>query len=108
MLHCLNCKADVPADEGRIFAQVFVCPRCFSLAESFYERSLYELRRLEVALRESVRLALLEGRLQFSAAPDHDLSKRDVLRAVVLLEELRHADASHAGPGDPAHEPEDR
>lgn len=88
-LECLNCHAGVAPDQGKLFAQVFVCPRCFEMAEHLHERSLHELMMLQTVLREAIRLALIEGRLQFSTGPTAEVSKTDVLRAVMQLVEAR-------------------
>lgn len=89
LLQCLNCQEGVAADEGRIFAKVFVCPRCFAMAERLHERSVRELAMLQTMCREAIRVALVQGRLQFATGPDEEVSKTDVLRAIVELEEQR-------------------
>jgi hypothetical protein len=90
-LECLNCKTGVGPNEGKIFAQVFVCPRCFEMAERLHERSLHELAMLQTVLREAIRVALVQGRLQFATGPDQEVSKTEVLRAVMQLVEERGA-----------------
>lgn len=89
LLQCLNCQRDVAPDEGRLFAQVFVCPRCFTMAERLHDRSMRELAMLQTMCREAIRVALVQGRLQFATGPDEEVSKTDVLRAIVQLEEAR-------------------
>ena len=64
------------------------------MAERLFERSQRELRLLQSVLSESIRLALLEGRLQFASGPLEEPSKRDVLEAIVELQENRDADRS--------------
>lgn len=91
MLHCLNCKAAVPQDEAKIFAEVFCCANCFSLAERTYGRLQEELRKLLLVSKESIRIALLEGKLHLGEASNKELSKEEVLREIVRLEELRQA-----------------
>lgn len=103
-LRCLNCNQEVPADQGKIFAEVFVCGACFSMATRLYERSMHELKMLQTMLREAIRLALLEGRLNFSAGPDQEVPKRDVLRAIVELAEERDANRSRLGTGSTTYE----
>jgi len=107
-LTCLNCNAEVPADQGQFFAAVFVCASCFSMASRLHERSMHELQMLQTMLREAIRLSLLEGRLRLSGAPDQEVSKRDVLRAIVQLAEDRNADRGRADVRGAANQPPDR
>jgi hypothetical protein len=106
---CLNCHHEIPPEEGRLFAGVLVCANCFALAERLHERSLHELSMLQVMVRESIRIALVEGRLQFATGHEGEVPKRDVLRAVVQLLEKRHADRDRPDAGDTTNQPpEDR
>lgn len=86
-LRCMNCKEGVGPDEGRLFAEVFVCTTCFAMAERVHSRCLQELKMLQMVLREAIRVALVEGRLQFPTGPDVEVSKRDVLQAILQLTE---------------------
>lgn len=88
-LHCMNCKKEVLAAEAKLFAQVFVCPDCFTQAEHFWLRLDMELRYLQTMAKESIRLALVEGKFSFPEGVASDISKRDVLQAIIEMHEAR-------------------
>ena len=92
MLTCMNCKVPVEQKEGQVFAAVFVCPKCFLIAERMYERSERELKGLLVMLRESIRIALLRGELTFAEGrPMEDVPKAEVMQMVMALSAKREA-----------------
>lgn len=93
-LTCLNCKQPVVSDNAKIFAEVFVCSSCYETAERLYRRSEGELKMLLLMLKESIRIALLEGRLFVGEQSPEDISKTDLLRMMVRLEEQRSASRS--------------
>lgn len=89
---CMNCKRVLESDKGRVFAEVFVCENCHKMAESLYNRCDGELRRLLLILRESIRIALVEGKLQFSPAlPNEEVPKAELLKMIVELTEKKNA-----------------
>lgn len=90
---CLNCKAPLGPAEGALFSGVLVCTTCFALADRLYERSLQEITVLQTLIGESIRLALVQGQLQFGASPAGEVSKRDVLRLIVQLLDKRSQSA---------------
>jgi hypothetical protein len=90
-LRCLNCPRTVPTNEAKVFAGVFVCPTCHDTAERLYRRSEGELRMLLLMLKESIRIALVEGRLHVGERSVEEVSKTDLLRMMVRLEEQRTA-----------------
>jgi len=97
MLPCMNCKTTVSPNEAKIFAEVFVCPTCFRVAESLHNNGKRELTALLDMMKEAIRIALIEGRLQLSEQALQDVSKTDLLRAIVDLQEK--SDASRGRPG---------
>lgn len=88
-LACLNCGHVPP--EPQFFAGVLVCPACMSMACRFEARADKELLQLRGMLREAIRVALVEGRLRRSthAVAEEDVTKTDLLRAVVELAERK-------------------
>ena len=97
-LPCMHCKQPVKPDEGKFFGganngpSVFVCPRCFAIAQRLFERIQAELHQLLVMAKEAVRVGLIEGRLQ--AEPDpREVPKTELLQTIVRLEEARAAAA---------------
>lgn len=89
-LPCLNCEQEVEPSEAQTFAGVFTCKACFEIATRLEQRALKDLQALTVQLRESIRLALIEKRLQLGPQlPLEDVSKADLLRAVVHLQEVK-------------------
>lgn len=86
-LPCMNCRKPIESGESKIFAQVFVCPTCYGTAKSFYEKLEVELRQLLTVAKESIRVALVEGRFHLSEAHVRDISKRELLQEIVSMEE---------------------
>lgn len=91
MLPCMNCKQGVIQEAATFFDGVFVCPTCNTMAESLYKRSTRELNDLLLMLKEGIRIALAEGRLQFREGAEGEVSKKEVLEAVVRLQEMSDA-----------------
>ncbi len=88
-LPCLNCNEPVKDEEAKIFAGVFCCPVCFERAERL-DRSLQaELKRLFIMTRESIRIALVEGKLHFGDAANSEVPKTELMKQMVRLEEIR-------------------
>lgn len=80
----MNCQADITSGQAKIFRGVLVCSDCHKLAERVLENLERELRQLLTLAGESVRVALIEGRLQFAeAGPGGDLSKKQILEAIL-------------------------
>jgi len=78
----MNCKAGVSQQDGRFFAEVFVCPGCYRVAETLHNRAQQELKLVLVMMRDAIRLSLLQGQLQFktpeqlSEAPSGEIVKQ--------------------------------
>ncbi len=96
-LTCINCKKGVPAEESQFFDGVFVCKRCGVMAQRVYERGQKELQQLLLVFKETVRIALIEGRLHFGESAEPEVSKTDLLRTIVRLEEEKRS--SHGARG---------
>ena len=86
-VRCMNCSRQVPAVECQLVFGVMVCQECGTVASTLYERGQSEIRTLLTLMKESIRIALIEGRLCF---PTGETSKRDVLKTILHLTELRH------------------
>ena len=86
-LPCMNCKKDVPQDEAKLFAQCFVCPDCFTMAERIVEHGQRELQQLLTTLKELVRLAIVRGELSFSELPP-DMPTTDRTSVIDAIAEL--------------------
>ena len=78
-LPCLSCKEEVPPNEVKVFAEVFLCKRCHKIAKRLYERGEAELRMMLLVLKESIRLAALKGELNFSLQYLDDMKKEDLM-----------------------------
>jgi hypothetical protein len=80
MLSCVNCKHEVSQGDAKLFAEVFVCGECFRIAESLMSRGERELRMLLTVLKESIRLNIIRGELQFSSIEQvQDVPKKDLV-----------------------------
>jgi hypothetical protein len=100
-LSCMNCKRSVEPSEAKLFAEVFVCSGCHAMAVHFWERMERELRYLLTMSKESIRLSLLEGKFFFPEGAAQDVSKTDVLRAIVSMHEAREKAQCHTDPQTP-------
>ena len=90
-LECMNCYAPVQPDTAKVFAGVFCCPDCFAMAHSLYEKGEKELTSLLILMKEAIRIALVEGKLRLGPQDMENISKADVLKEIVRLEELRES-----------------
>jgi hypothetical protein len=89
-LPCLNCQRQVAATEAKIFAGTYCCPTCFEIAQRIEARLESELKRMLVMLRESIRISIVERRLVLGPADAaRDLSKKEVLEAIIQLQTAR-------------------
>lgn len=84
-LNCLNCKCEVGSDEAKIYAQVFLCPDCFRIAERLHQRGEQELKMMMLVLKESIRVAALRGELQFRGMQPEDIPKEDLVSHLARL-----------------------
>lgn len=97
-LECMNCHKPTSNEEGKLFAEVFVCSTCYVLAERLYQRTESELRGLLLVLKDKIREYLVQGKLQYSTEDaEKPLSKRDLLQAIMSVEEQRN-DPAHTSP----------
>lgn len=98
-LKCMNCGTRVAPKDGLLYLSVFVCPTCKEEAEILRRRARKDLSKLLTLLDETIRLALVEGRLKLSGedgAPDK--SKREVLMTIMeLLEAKQNGRSDQAG-----------
>jgi hypothetical protein len=88
-LSCMNCKRLVEPSRAKLFAEVFVCEDCHTMAVHFWDKLDRELRYLLVMAKESIRLALLEGKFSFPEGGAQEVSKREVLQAILRMQEAR-------------------
>jgi hypothetical protein len=86
MLPCLNCKKEVESTEAKLFAQVYLCSDCYNVAERLYNKGQSELKYLLIVLKESIRVAALQGKLQFRA-PGEDIPKKELLTQLAEMAE---------------------
>lgn len=93
-LCCMNCHRAVSQEEAKLFAQVFVCPACYTQAEHFWLKLDRELHYLLTMAKESIRLALVEGRFSFPEGAAGDVPKREVLQAIMEMHEAKEAKAA--------------
>lgn len=86
-LPCLNCKTSVEHDKAKVFQGVFVCEQCFEIATRSYARLERELKMMLTLAGETIRLALIEGRLHLGAHDAKEVPKSELLRSVADLAE---------------------
>lgn len=96
-LACMNCRKPVPTGEVKFFAEVFLCGVCNTQAVHLHERLERELKHLLVMSKEAIRISLVKGEFSFPEGPGSEVSKREVLEQVMLLEEARAKHQSNSG-----------
>lgn len=98
-LPCLNCQTPTSEKDAKIFAEVFVCPTCYSTAERLFHRLEGELRRLLLLSKETIRNALVEGKLHLEYASEGDIPKEELLKMILQFAEKKeqHAEARRTG-----------
>lgn len=94
-LTCMNCDATVEPSEAQVFAGVFCCGDCWQRATRLDERMARELDALKLMGREAIRVSLATGKLHFGEQPVEDMSKTDLLRAIVQIQEAEEARRHH-------------
>lgn len=100
-LPCMNCKTEVEQDQGKFFAEVFLCSGCCEMATHFFNRLVRELNFLLTMAKESIRLALVQGKFSFPEGPSGEPSKRAVLEEILKLEEARQTHTKGASVHNP-------
>lgn len=88
-LPCMNCKKPVSTEDAKIFGNVFVCSGCYTIADRQLRRLEQELRALLLLATETIRLALIEGRMQLPDSNPREIPKSELLRSVIELAEKR-------------------
>lgn len=90
-LECMNCHEPTSDEDGKLFAEVFVCSRCYVLAERLYAKTEAELKGLLLVLKDKIREYLVQGKLHYSTDPSaNPVSKKFLLQAILSVEEQRH------------------
>lgn len=102
-LSCVNCGKEVGSDEAKFFAQVFVCPDCFSIAERLYVKGEKELRMMLVMLKECIRLAIVKKELQFPEQNVEDMPRKDLFAELARMAQDARLDALRRGDPDAPH-----
>lgn len=92
-LPCMNCQQPVADASAKFFHGTLVCGTCHAMAERLYDRARKELTDLLVMLQEGIRIAIIERRLQFREEKDGEVSKKEVLEAIVRLKDMKDARA---------------
>lgn len=94
-IDCMNCRCKVEQEDARVFAEVFVCSSCYQMAERLFTRCEGELKKLLLLLRESIRIALVEGKLQYGqSASLEEVPKAELLKMIVEMTEKKNEAAS--------------
>lgn len=92
-LACMNCGKATPESDAKVFAEVFVCSTCFTMAERVFHRLEGELRRLLLVSKEAIRVALIQGKLHFELTEEKDIPKDELLRMIMQFSEKKNAKA---------------
>jgi hypothetical protein len=61
----MNCSSEVPQEDGKFFAEVFVCSDCYLIAARVYEKAQKDTRNMLVMMKEAIRLSIIRKELQF-------------------------------------------
>jgi hypothetical protein len=85
-LPCCNCERLISGDEAHIYAEIWVCSECNTIARRFEEQILRELKYLVLLTRESIKEKLLAKGLHFAPASDtRDVPKKELLEQMVQM-----------------------
>jgi hypothetical protein len=84
----MNCDAPLGSDSAKMYAQVLCCPACFETARRLEQRTLEELSRLQVLLKETIRIAMIRKSLHFPNGVE-DVPKSELLQSILTLQEKR-------------------
>jgi hypothetical protein len=96
----MNCRKPVDEKNARVFAEVYVCPDCYTLAEHLFDKCSAELKRMLLLLKEAIRVALVEGKLQYGPErPLDDIPKAELLKMIVQLSEKKNEPGTPRPPG---------
>ena len=91
---CRNCGKETSEATAKVFASVLVCDVCDEMATRLFTRCESELKRMLLLLQESIRVAIMEQRLQYSPAdPTAEVPKEDLLRMIVQMTENKDGTA---------------
>lgn len=85
-LPCMNCKQEVAPDEAKFFAECFLCPSCYLIAERTMQQGQRELHYLLLSLKELLRLAIIRGELRLPPAAESTTERK--MNVVDTLVEL--------------------
>lgn len=97
-LPCMNCRKPTADEDGKVFAEVFVCSTCYTMAERMFHRLEGELRRLLLLSKETIRVALIEGKMNFENATEQEIPKEDLLKMIVQFSERKEQNAGNLRP----------
>jgi DNA-directed RNA polymerase subunit RPC12/RpoP len=84
-LSCVNCKREVVAGEEKFFDKVYLCPDCHRIALRVLEKGERELKMMLMVLRESIRLAIVQHKLQFNEQNLDDMKEEDMVSVLHAL-----------------------
>lgn len=87
-MRCVNCDVEIASTGGHLYAQVLCCDACFDTARRLEQRTLDELARLQVLLKETIRIAMVRKSLHFPSGVD-DVPKSELLQSILTLQEKR-------------------
>jgi hypothetical protein len=94
-LSCLSCQKPVDPNEAKLFAKMFVCPTCYTVATRLKTRLTDQLKFMIVTLDETIRLSIVDHKL-LSLLPtqnERDATKKEVLEAILQLQDARETSA---------------
>jgi len=88
---CMNCHLPTTEEDAKVFAEVYVCSACHTIAERLFFKCEGELKRMLLVLKEAIRIALVEGKLQYGPErPLEDIPKGELLKMIVQLSEKKN------------------
>jgi len=84
-IRCMNCGAILASNEAKLFAEVMVCGACHTVAARVQDRGQAILRRLNLLLKDTLRSALKNGKVQFPMADAEVVDDQELLKKIVGL-----------------------
>ncbi len=101
-LPCVNCKREFPAEKGLWWERIFLCADCHRVATRIHEQGETRLRWMLSILKQAIKDALLEGRLQLSTPDQQGDEQRFLLQLQTLAKLAKAKGSKGAASGEPA------
>jgi hypothetical protein len=84
-LTCVNCSKEIPVGTAFVHQGVLVCKSCFTIASALVTRAEEDMQKLLLLYKETIRVALCNGKLNFASDQSLTTSKKETLEKMLVL-----------------------